>query len=170
MHPQRKSASRPLVAEEHERPFADIDHAFQMLRCGPSKRPFVHCAAFMGVKHRSADIAVNRFSLFACAETSRTCGVLYSAPQRIPRLRAFVGIQSCKIQTVPSLQPGPTFEERTKQAFAALTPKTVKCSPCPGRRKDRQKLEVVSFEKLGQLKHCQKTSVCDLVSSGRLRV
>ena len=43
------------------RPFADIDHAFPMLRCGPSKPPFVHCAAFLRVKRRSAGQSPVRF-------------------------------------------------------------------------------------------------------------
>jgi hypothetical protein len=40
----------PFRAACHFRPFADIDHAFPMLRCGPSKRPFVHGAAFLLVE------------------------------------------------------------------------------------------------------------------------
>ena len=43
----KKKDSNPLPGvARRERPLADIDYVFPMLRCGSSKRPFVQRAAF----------------------------------------------------------------------------------------------------------------------------
>lgn len=86
-----------------------------MLQCSPSKRPLVHGAAFLpgetsvcGTQPPFADAAI------AYAAFLRNRSSIFSAMQRISPNRAFNHVKTDQIQTVFSLQPGPTNEARDK--------------------------------------------------------
>jgi len=55
---------------------------------------------------------------FADAAFPRTSGGIFSATQKSSPNRTFTGANSGSLQTVNSLQPGPTIEERTSLPFA----------------------------------------------------
>ena len=79
--------------------------------CGPqqgSDAEFTQCGTKLPFAHAA----------FANAENARIRSGGVSAVQRIFRLRTFERPETGKIQTAISLQPGPTFEERTNQPFA----------------------------------------------------
>ena len=77
MGSQRPSALRHNLrtkghSDRRARPKADLHHLVNMLRCGPSKWTFIHCAAFYRVKRRCADEAVISFpSRDSCFRKSR---------------------------------------------------------------------------------------------------